>query len=354
MSTMAIGDREIGAGHSVFVIAEAGVNHDGDRRRALDLVDAAVDSGSDAVKFQTFDPQEIATSTAPLAEYQQEGAAGTSQGEMLAALRLDDDAFREIAEHCKTRGIVFLSTPFDEGSADLLEGLAVPAFKVGSGELTNLPFLENLARRGRPLLVSTGMATLDEVADAVEAIREAGNPPVALLHCVSSYPAPPEQANLQAMDTLREAFGLPVGFSDHSLGADVSLAAVARGAAILERHLTTDRSLPGPDHAASLEPDEFAELVGRVRTVELALGDGVKRPQPSELQVMEAARRSIVAVRQMEAGERVAPGAVAVKRPGGGLPPVRLKSVVGAKLARSIEAGELLTEAHLEPISAEP
>ena len=348
MSMLEIGGRRIGNGQDVFVIAEAGVNHNGDPARALELVDAAADSGADAVKFQTFDPSELATNRAPLAEYQRGDAAPASQAEMLAPLRLDDEAFKTVAARCKARGITFLSTPFDERSADLLEQLEVRAFKVGSGELTNLPFLRNLARRGRPLLVSTGMATLAEVADAVVAIREAGEPSIALLHCVSSYPAPPEDANLRAMDTLRETFEVPVGFSDHSLGADLSLAAVARGASILERHLTTDRRLPGPDHAASLEPDELRDVVGRLRMLERALGDGVKRPQPSEMEIRDVARRSIVAVRSMQAGEWIDASAVAVKRPGGGLPPSRLDSVIGTRLARAIGADEPLTEAHLE------
>jgi N-acetylneuraminate synthase/N,N'-diacetyllegionaminate synthase len=348
MSTLEIGGRRIGNDQDVFVIAEAGVNHNGDPALALELVDAAADSGADAVKFQTFDPSELATDSAPLAEYQRGDAAPAGQAEMLAPLRLDDEAFKAIAARCKARGITFLSTPFDERSADLLEQLEVQAFKVGSGELTNLPFLRNLARRGRPLLVSTGMATLAEVADAVVAIREAGEPSIVLLHCVSSYPAPPEDANLRAMDTLRETFDVAVGFSDHSLGADLSLAAVARGASILERHLTTDRRLPGPDHAASLEPDEFRDLVGRLRMLERALGDGVKRPQPSEMEIRDVARRSIVAVRSMQAGERIDASAVAVKRPGVGLPPSRLDSVIGTRLARAIGADEPLTEAHLE------
>lgn len=352
MSALEVGGHLIGQGQPVFVIAEAGVNHNGDQTLALELVDAAADSGADAVKFQTFDPDEIASSSAPLADYQRgEAAADSGQADMLAPLRLDDEAFKTIAARCEARAIMFLSTPFDERSADLLEQLGVPAFKVGSGELTNLPFLRNLARRSRPLLVSTGMATLAEVADAVRVIGDAGDPPLALLHCVSSYPAPPEDANLRAMDTLSDTFGVPVGFSDHSLGADLSLAAVARGAAILERHLTIDRRLPGPDHAASLEPDEFRDLVGRLRMLERALGDGVKRPQPSELEIRTVARRSIVAVRSMQAGEQIDANALAVKRPGGGLPPSRLDSVIGTRLARAIGVDELLTEAHLEASS---
>jgi N,N'-diacetyllegionaminate synthase len=349
VSTLRLSDRLIGEGEPVFVIAEAGVNHNGDLNRALELVHAAAASGADAVKFQTFDPNAIATRTAPLAQYQRrQGPEGADQVSMLEALRLDDDAFRTVALECAARGIVFLSTPFDSRSADVLESLDVPAFKVGSGELTNIPFLEDLASRGRPLLVSTGMATMPEVTAAVDAIREQGATPFCLLHCVSSYPAPPEEANLKAMDTLRESFAVPVGFSDHTRGVDVSLAAVARGASLLERHLTMDRELPGPDHQASLEPDELADLIRRLRTLEISLGDGVKRPQPSELDTMKVARRSIVAARTMKSGEQISAADIAIKRPGGGLSPERLNSVIGVRLAHAIEADEPLTEAHLE------
>jgi N,N'-diacetyllegionaminate synthase len=353
MSTINLAGRRVGEGEPVFVIAEAGVNHNGDLGRALELVDAAAAVGADAVKFQTFDPSELASQAAPLADYQQTGARREAgQVQMLERLRLPDEAFTVVAERCAQHGIVFLSSPFDERSADLLEELGVPAYKVGSGEVTNLPFLRSLAGRGRPLLVSTGMATLAEVEEVVGLVREAGAPALALLHCVSSYPAPAEEANLRAMDTLRRAFDVPVGYSDHCLGMDVSLAAVALGAAILERHFTIDRCLPGPDQALSLEPSELAELVQRIRMLEAALGDGVKRPQPSEGENLGVARRSIVAARSMQAGERIDLDSLAVKRPGGGLAPSRLESVIGARLVMPIEVDELLTDAHLEPAAS--
>jgi N,N'-diacetyllegionaminate synthase len=350
VSTLRVGGRLIGDGEPVFVIAEAGVNHNGDLERAIELVDAAARSGADAVKFQTFDPDAIATRTAPLAQYQKlhQEAPQADQVSMLQELRLDDDALRTVARECASQGIIFLSTPFDSRSADVLEGLGVPAFKVGSGELTNLPFLDDLASRGRPLLVSTGMATMSEVHASVDVIRARQSASFALFHCVSSYPAPPEEVNLRAMDALREAFDVPVGFSDHTLGVDVSIAAVARGATMLERHLTMDRGLPGPDHQASLEPHDLADLIKRLRTLEVALGDGVKRPQPSELETMQVARRSIVAARAMKPGDQIDEEALAIKRPGGGLPPGRLPSVIGIRLARAIDVDEALTEAHLE------
>jgi N,N'-diacetyllegionaminate synthase len=349
VSFVEIAGRRIGAGAPVFVIAEAGVNHNGDQAKALRLVDAAAASGADAVKFQTFDPNRLASRAAPLAEYQRAGESPElGQVAMLSRLRLPDDALAAVAMRCRERGILFLSTPFDEVSADLLDELDVPAFKIGSGELTNLPFLRNLASRGRPLLLSTGMATLGEVAAAVDAVAASGAHGLVLLHCVSSYPAPAKEANLRAMDTLREAFSVPVGYSDHCLGTDVALAAVARDAAVLERHLTLDRCLPGPDHALSLEPGELAELMHRIRTLERALGDGRKRPQRSEYENLLVARRSIVAARAMQPGERIDAAALTLKRPGGGLPPSRLASVVGVRLVRPIEVDELLTEAHLE------
>ena len=259
----------IGEGHSCFVIAEAGVNHNGELELAHRLVDAAADAGADAVKFQTFKAEWLAAAGAPLAAYQHAGFDGGDQRELLGRLELSFEAHVELQRHAVARGILFLSSPFDEPSADLLERLGVPAFKVPSGELTNLPFLALLARMGRPLLISTGMASMVEVADAVDAVADAGDPPVALFHCVSSYPAVPADANLRAIPTLRRAFDVPVGWSDHTSGIEIPLAAVAIGADLVEKHLTLNRSLPGPDHAASLEPGEMTALVRWIRTVEI-------------------------------------------------------------------------------------
>jgi len=342
-----VGARTIGPGEPVFIVAEAGVNHDGELETALELVDAAAQAGADAVKFQTFDPDELVSAGSDLASYQRRGVQGDNgQKEMLSRLRFGKDEHAAIVEHSRKRGIVFLSTPFDHGSAALLARLGVPAFKVGSGELTNLPFLTELTRYSLPILLSTGMSDLDEVGAAVDTIRGHGVPLV-LFHCVSSYPAPDEEANLRAMDAMREAFGVPVGYSDHCLGLDVSLAAVARDACILERHLTLDRERPGPDHAMSMEPGELRELVERVRALELTLGDGRKRPQPSEEELRIVARRSIVAARPLAAGETLTIDALAIKRPGGGLAPDRLSSLVGARLTKALAADEQLTEAHL-------
>jgi N,N'-diacetyllegionaminate synthase len=339
-----IGDRALGAGAPVYVIAEAGVNHDGDLDVALRLVDAARDAGADAVKFQTFDAEQLVTADAPQAEYQvRNTGARTSQLAMLRQLELDDTAHLRLVEHCRDRGITFLSTPFDARSVDLLGQLGVPAFKIGSGELTNLPLLQHAAATGRPLLLSTGMAHLGEVEAAVRAVRGAGNHDLALLHCVSNYPADPADVNLRAMQTLAETFDVAAGYSDHTLGDEVILAAVALGAAVVEKHFTLDATRPGPDHAASIEPDALAQLVRRVRAVESALGHGRKIPAASESCTASVARRSVVAAAFIAAGTTLTADHLAVRRPGTGLPPARLPDLVGRVAGEPIAAGTVLT-----------
>jgi N,N'-diacetyllegionaminate synthase len=321
MTTISLKGRLIGPGEPCLIIAEAGVNHDGLLERALALVDAAHAARADAVKFQTFRAEALVSPGAAKAEYQKQDRAEESQLEMIRRLELPFDAFPAIQTRAAERGLLFLSTPFDELSADWLAQLEVPAFKVGSGDLTNLPFLRYLARRGVPLILSTGMSTLREVRDAVDAVRETAPVPLALLHCVSSYPADPADANLRAMATLAAAFEVPVGYSDHTAGIETALAAVALGACVVEKHLTLDRALPGPDHAASLEPDAFARMVEGIRTVERALGDGIKRPRPSEADAASVARRSLVITRDLEAGTVLDGSHVAIRRPGTGIPP---------------------------------
>jgi N,N'-diacetyllegionaminate synthase len=337
-----ISGRCLGEGPA-FLIAEAGVNHNGDLDLARRLVDAAADAGADAVKFQTFRTDALVSESAPKARYQVEATGGgESQRAMLARLELDRDAHAMLRDRADARGLVFFSTPFDEASVDLLEALDVALLKVPSGEVTNLPLLRHLASKRRPILVSTGMCTLDDVATALDTLRAAGDPPVAVLHCVSAYPAPVAETNLRAMDTLRARFGVPVGLSDHTLGIEIALAAVARGAAVVEKHLTLDRTLPGPDHRASLEPADFAALVRGARAIESALGDGDKRPMPSELDTRSVARRSLVAARALAAGHRMTRADVAIKRPGTGIPPGELERLLGRRLARSVEADALL------------
>jgi sialic acid synthase SpsE/CMP-N-acetylneuraminic acid synthetase len=343
-----LGERQIGR-RPVFVIAEAGVNHNGDPELAGRLVDAAAAVGADAVKFQTFDPDALAASGAPTAAYQRRaGVAATDQREMLARLALPTEAWADLAARAQSRGLVFLSTPFDEGSADLLADLGVPAFKVGSGELTNTPFIARLALRGRPLLISTGMADMIEVAAAVDAVRAVADVPVALFHCVSAYPAEPADANLHAIETMRRAFACPVGWSDHTAGTKLALAAVALGATLVEKHLTLDRGMAGPDHRASLEPDAFRSMLTGIRAVEAALGSGEKVPAESELDVARVARRSLHWHASYPIGHVVRPADFDARRPGTGLSPARAEMLVGSRTARVVEAGRLVDPADLE------
>ena len=327
----------------MFIIAEAGVNHNGDLSLALKLVDEAKAAGANAVKFQTFVAENMISAGAEKADYQKLSTGEQeSQLEMVKRLELSFADFRTIHEHCRTREILFLSTPFDFESVDFLHELRMPAFKISSGDLTNHPLLQFVASKGNPVILSTGMSDLSEVEEAVRALRSAGNNQMALLQCVTNYPADPVDVNLRAMKTLADTFEAPVGYSDHTLGIEVVMAAVALGATIIEKHFTLDRQLPGPDQAASLEPAELRAMVDGVRKVEAALGDGVKRPASSEAANAMVARRSLVAARDIPAGEVLASNAVTFKRPGTGLPPKMLSEVVGKTTLRNISAGELL------------
>jgi N,N'-diacetyllegionaminate synthase len=344
-----IGDREVGPGRPCFVIAEAGVNHNGELERALRLVDAAAEAGADAVKFQTFRAEAVASPSAAKARYQLESTpADESQLEMLRALELGWDEHVELLRRAEERGLVFLSSVFDGGSVELLERLGVAAYKIASPEVTNLPLLRAVAAVGRPVILSTGTAELAEVEVAVEALADGGAGAVVLLHCVSAYPADPADANLRAMATMSEHFGLPVGYSDHTEGEEVALAAVALGACVLEKHFTLDRTLPGPDHQASLEPGELAQLVRGVRRVESALGDGLKRPTAVERENALLVRRSLAAADDLPAGIVLTAGMLTALRPGTGISPARLDDVVGRRLRRELAQGELLDPVDLE------
>ncbi len=349
------------------IIAEAGVNHDGREDLALRLVEAAAETGADTVKFQTFDPAELSTAAAPTAAYQAEAGQGAVQSEMLSRLVLPRDALSRVVDHAGACGVRFLSTPFDIGSAQLLvEGLGMERIKVGSGELTNLSFLLALARMGRPLLLSTGMATLAEVeqalgcvvfgrvagaaaAPSLAAFAEAFASPEAapvlaetvVMQCTTQYPAPHDQANLSVMDAYA-ALGVRPGYSDHTLGIDIALAAVARGATVIEKHLTLDRTAEGPDHKASLEPDEMAALVAGARRVSEALGDPVKRPVAAEIPNIAVARRGLVAARPIAAGEVFSADNLAARRAGGGLAPGRLWDLIGRPATRAYAADEII------------
>lgn len=332
-----------------FVIAEAGVNHNGDMDLAHRLIDAAAAAGADAVKFQTFKADRLAAPDAPKAEYQKRTTGGEeSQLDMLRRLELDAGQHADLMRHCERAGILFLSTPFDEECADLLAGLGVAAMKTPSGELTNLPYLAHVARLGLPMIVSTGMADLTEVAQAVTTVEAAGAPPLALLHCVSAYPTPPEDVNLRAMDTLARCFAVPVGFSDHTQGTAIAIAAAALGARIIEKHLTLDRTLPGPDHKASLEPAEMAAMVAGIRATLAALGDGRKRPAAREAEVAAVARKSLVLARALPAGTVLAATDLSAKRPGTGIAPGRAAELVGRTLRRTLPADAVLSWSDLD------
>ncbi|MCX5907020.1 MAG: N-acetylneuraminate synthase, partial [Deltaproteobacteria bacterium] len=308
------------------------------------------------VKFQTFKAEKVVTRSAPQAEYQARNTGKVeSQYDMLKRLELDAEAHRKIASYCRKKKIIFLSSPFDEESATLLAYLGVNRIKLPSGEISNLPFLAHVARLQKPILLSTGMAYLAEVDDAVRTIQKewqkknfAGSAHgLTLLHCLTEYPAPMEEVNLKAMITLREAFQLPVGYSDHTLGIEIALAAAALGAAVIEKHFTLDRTLPGPDHQASLEPAELKKMVVGVRNIERALGNGIKAPAESELKNRDLVRKSLLVTRNFKAGHRLQAGDLAAKRPGGGISPGQKKLLVGAVLQKSIARDTLLTWDHL-------
>lgn len=327
-----------------LVIAEAGVNHNGDLELARALIDAAADAGADLVKFQTFRADRLATAAAAKAHYQVASSGGESQQEMLRRLELNEEAHHALHVHCADRGVTFFSTAFDLESLEFLAGLGLDRFKIPSGEITNLPYLERTARLGKPVILSTGMATLDEVGAAIGALEKSGLPRTALtvLHCTTEYPAPIDSVNLRAMLTLRDAFGVAVGYSDHTLGIEVAIAAVALGATVIEKHLTLDRSLAGPDHRASLEPAELKAMVRAIRNVETALGTGLKQPSPGEMSNRAAARKSLVAARPIAAGESFDERNLAVKRPGTGVSPMRWHEAMGAVATRDFAVDELI------------
>lgn len=343
--TAAISGTILGSGHPCFVIAEAGVNHNGDVGLAHKLIDVAAEAKVDAIKFQTFDPEKLAAPQAPKAEYQVEntGEEG-NQLDMLRKLVLPKSDYSDLMQHAAEKELMFLSTPFDEESADFLEEINIPAFKISSGDLTNHPFLAHVAKKGRPLLLSTGMGSLEEVEAAVKVVERAGNPPLVLFHCVTNYPTDPVDCNLRAMETLRSRFRVPVGWSDHTVGTDISLAAVALGAETLEKHFTLDRTLPGPDHVASLEPSELAAMVRAIRRVESALGDGKKEPKACEIAIAPVARKSLHWKNDLQEGATVEAKNVAALRPGTGISPDKLAAYVGRRVAREVRQGQMVSE----------
>ncbi|CAN7188943.1 N-acetylneuraminate synthase [Rhizobacter sp. LjRoot28] len=334
-----------------FVIAEAGVNHNGSEALALQLVDAAARVGADAVKFQTFTADKLVRQGAAKAEYQKQATGDGDQYSMLKQLEMSPELHHRLFARCQALGIEFMSTPFDEEAADFLVALGMRRIKVPSGEITNLPFLRYLAAKGLPLILSTGMATLDEIVEAVGAIEAerrllglegALADVLTVLHCTSNYPAANIDVNLRAMGTIGAATAVPIGYSDHTLGVAVSTAAVALGATVIEKHFTLDKNLAGPDHQASLSVDELATLVGQIRAVEVALGTPEKAPTPAELPVRALVRRSVTTVRALPAGSVLKPADLCLLRPGDGIAPKALGEVAGRRLQVPVEAGQTL------------
>lgn len=334
---------KIGEDQPVFIIAEAGVNHNGDIESAKELVDKASEAGVDAVKFQTFKAGDLVTKNTDMADYQKENIGEEkSQYDMIKELELDYEDFEELKKYCDEKGILFLSTAHTMEAADVLE-LLVPIYKIGSGDLTNLPYLEKLAEKGKPIILSTGMGTLGEVEEAVDIIRSTGNEELILLHCITDYPAAMETINLRTMLTLRDSFKTLVGYSDHTLGITAPIAAVSMGASVIEKHFTLDKEMKGPDHKASLEPDELKDMVNEIRHIEKGLGDGIKKPTENEEKIKKIARKSVVADDNISEGTELNENMLVIKRPGNGIPPKHLKKLIGKKTVREIGKDELIS-----------
>jgi len=365
-----IGDRLIGKGQPVFIIAEAGVNHNGSFDLALKLIDSAAEAGADAVKFQTFRAEQVVTSAGKMADYQKRNIGKEdSQIEMLRGLELKEDWYPALISRAKERGIIFISTPHGGiESVDLLESYNVPAFKFGSGDLTNLPLLEYAAKLGKPMLISTGMSNLEEVKEAVRAVKKAGNEQILVFHCTTDYPCAPEFVNLRAMQSFMRELGTAVGYSDHTTGYQASALAVALGACMFEKHFTLDRNMNGPDHVASTEPKEFKEMVTALKKMpedfekavqimgmtseaaEVLMGSPKKKPLLPELQYMSVARKSVVAFRDIKAGEIFSAENLAIKRPGTGILPKHFYKIIGTVAKVDIQKDELLQRKHITEV----
>jgi N,N'-diacetyllegionaminate synthase len=347
-SRIAVGSALVGTGCPVFIIAEAGVNHNGDVGMAIQLVEQARRAGADCVKFQTFRAEKVATASAPKAEYQLHTTPPEeSQLAMLRKLELPVDAYPAIINRCKELGILFMSTPYGPDDVELLASFDVPAYKVASGQIVEHALLEQIARKGKPIFLSTGMATLSEVDEAVRCIRRAGNQAVILLQCTTNYPSRPADANLRAMTTMQQSCQTLVGYSDHTQTNTACIAAVAMGACTIEKHFTLDKGLPGPDHSTSCTPDEFTALVSTIRECEIVRGTGLKEPSPVEVENAKGMRRSIVAARPLKAGTVITPDVIAFKRPASGISPRLLPELLGKTLRVDVAADHLLTWSEL-------
>lgn len=327
----------------VYIIAEAGDNHNGSFDLAVRLIDAAVQAGADCVKFQTFKTEEVISKRAQKAEYQKNTTGvDESQFEMVKKLELSFEDFKKLSDYCDGKRIQFLSTPFDLPSIEFLDTLNLPFWKIPSGEVTNLPYLLAIARTQKPVVMSTGMCETEEIQTAIDVLKNNGTPKIALLHCNTEYPTPFEDVNLRAMQTMKERFGVEVGYSDHTSGIEVPIAAAALGAAVIEKHFTLDKTMGGPDHKASLEPQELSSMVIAIRNIERAMGNGIKTPSPSERKNTDIARKSIVARRAIIKGEALSEDNITTKRPGNGMSPMRWFEVLGTTAKRDFEEDELI------------
>ncbi|MBW3565839.1 MAG: N-acetylneuraminate synthase family protein [Acidobacteria bacterium] len=339
LKTLEIAGRQIGPGNPCYVIAEAGSNHNGSLDTAKELVDRAVEARADAIKFQAFKASQHYSKFTPNFTYLEEAGSDQTTFDLIRSLEIDREWHPELVEYCRQKGITFLSSPCDKDAVDQLAGLGMPAFKVASFDLPDLGLIRSIARYGRPIIMSTGLADFVDIQSAVRAAAEEGNDQVILLQCTSLYPAPPELSNLRAMDTMKRAFGGPVGYSDHTEGDHICLAAVALGASIVEKHFTLDRRMVGPDHSFAIEPQDLELMIRRIRDVESSFGDGMKDgPRPAEQEMFEKGRRSIHTTRDLRAGEVITHDALCVKRPGYGIAPRFIDSIVGLTLKKDLPA----------------
>ena len=342
ISNIKIGNKFIGTGHPVFIIAEAGVNHNGNLKLAKKLIDAASQAGVDAVKFQTFNPKTLDTQASTKAEFQAKSTGRESQYEMLKKIMLPRKWHKELQNYARRKGLIFLSTPFSKNDADFLIKLGIPAIKVGSSDTNNIPYLNHIAAKNIPIILSTGMSDMKEVKESARIIQRSGNNKLIVLHCTTNYPTPFEEANIRAIQTLKKDLGLVSGFSDHTRGIEAPIAAVALGARVIEKHFTLDRKLPGPDHKASLEPKELKKMVVSIRNIEKAMGNGIKTPFPSEKKIADVARKSIVVIQDIKKGQTITTNHISIKRPGNGLSPKYYPQVIGTRATKDIKTDTLL------------
>ena len=333
-----------GTDMSIFIIAEAGVNHNGNLQTAFQMVNAAKEAGADCIKFQTYKTDLLVCRNTRKAEYQIAATGDSSQMSLLKQLELPSEAFLQLKQYCAQKKICFLSTPFDIESIDFLEPFEMPFWKIPSGEITNLPYLIKIAKTKKPVILSTGMSNIQEIREAIHLLRQNGTPNIKLLHCNTEYPTPFEDVNLRAMETMRNTFECEVGYSDHTRGIEVPIAAAALGATIIEKHFTLDRNMEGPDHKASLEPEELVAMIKAIRNIEKALGNGDKEPSKSERKNISIVRKSIVARRGIKKGEVLTEENKKKKRPGNGISPMRWFEIIGSKAIRDYEVDELIEQ----------